>query len=551
MARSCPSYILPPPPPDLSSLHHRRPKRATDLTCATTYVQNPPLAAVPPLPRPFACFVSHSSAPAPPSATRPSSRPSDMVVGSNGRRLSNSADGTELPITSRIPHRYPSAARQVTDVTCTATFLILLPPIMSRRRRWRSVMCEKAQRWRTKHSIKIHTTYIPKSMREHDADDVSYSVEDFIDDRAVETDNDEDDAPDDDEDSSEAQLRRLDEQDFDMRAILGGHDERLRADPEEPYRIPEHLVQLSGAETPARGEDDYPSDIQMHSRPTSPAPSWTPQPMSRAATPAYVPATTPAQQPAVLPDPDPVTAPSQLRQRTPLFLPVPVPQRHSFRILRPTSVARHDALPAPLFLPDSRGPTPFMDDLTSYPPSSSSRPMTSRPPSPAPAPPPSKRRRVDSPPRSRSPPTAARISTTKRAVLDFFDTAAGDSDEDIPERMKTMKKRPYPTPVSFIDDDVPEDGLPNARPVFDEDSDDLHEASDEKIQQLVTHYEQNAGRYARDTMRERGHRSSGEKVEPDEIVAHIAGVVKSGENATVLPGDWIRLTGAPNRGALA
>ncbi|KAJ7469267.1 hypothetical protein B0H11DRAFT_1920502 [Mycena galericulata] len=477
-----------------------------------------------------------------------------MVVGSNGRRLSNSADGTELPITSRIPHRYPSAARQVTDVTCTATFLILLPPIMSRRRRWRSVMCEKAQRWRTKHSIKIHTTYIPKSMREHDADDVSYSVEDFIDDRAVETDNDKDDAPDDDEDSSEAQLRRLDEQDFDMRAILGGHDERLRADPEEPYRIPEHLVQLSGAETPARGEDDYPSDIQMHSRPTSPAPSWTPQPMSRAATPAYVPATTPAQQPAVLPDPDPVTAPSQLRQRTPLFLPgsrsaTPF-EYFGPPLSRDTTPYPPFASSRPLFLPDSRGPTPFMDDLTSYPPSSSSRPMTSRPPSPAPDSPPSKRRRVDSPPRSRSPPTAARISTTKRAVLDFFDTAAGDSDEDIPEEDEDDEEETL-SDAGFIDDDVPEDGLPNARPVFDEDSDDLHEASDEKIQQLVTHYEQNAGRYARDTMRERGHRSSGEKVEPDEIVAHIAGVVKSGENATVLPGDWIRLTGAPNRGALA
>ncbi|KAJ7431133.1 hypothetical protein B0H11DRAFT_1942027 [Mycena galericulata] len=358
-------------------------------------------------------------------------------------------------------------------------------------------------------------------MREHDAGDVSYSVEDFIDDRAVETDNDEDDAPDDDEDSSEAQLRRLDEQDFDMRAIVDGHDERLCADPEKPYRIPEHLVQLSGAETPVRGEDDYHSDVQMHSRPTSPAPFWTLQPMSRAATPVYVPASPPAQQPTILPDP--VTAPSQLRQRTLLFLPV------------------------------SRSATPFTyngpplsRDSTPYPPFASSQPISPRRPSPAPESPPSKRRRVDSPPRSGSP-ASARFSVTKRAVLDFFDTAAGDSDEDEDDDEETMSD------AGFIDDDVPEDGLPNARPIFDDDSDDdLHEASDETIQQLVARYEQEAGKYARDAKRERAHRSSGEKVEPDEIVAHIAGVVKAGENATtVQPGDWIRLTGAPNRGALA
>ncbi|KAJ7507629.1 hypothetical protein B0H11DRAFT_1902712 [Mycena galericulata] len=295
-----------------------------------------------------------------------------MVVGSKERRVSNSADGTELPITSRIPVRYPRAARQVTDVTCTATFLILLPPTMSRR------------------------------------------VEDFIDDRAVETDNDEDDAPDDDEDSSEAQLRRLDEQDFDMRAIVDGHDERLCADLEEPYRIPEHLVQLSGAETP---------------------------PMSRAATPVYVPASPPAQQPTILPDP--VTAPSQLRQRTPLFLPA---SRSATPFTYNGPPLSRDSTPyppfassQPLFLPDSQRPTPFTynapplsRESTPYPPSSPSQPISPRCPSPAPESPPSKRRRVDSPPRSGSP-ASARFSVTKRAVLDFFDTAAGDSDEDAPE----------------------------------------------------------------------------------------------------------------------
>ncbi|KAJ7439183.1 hypothetical protein B0H11DRAFT_1934776 [Mycena galericulata] len=427
----------------------------------------------------------------PPPDHQDARRTCDMVVGSKERRVSNSTNGTELPIMSRITVRYLRAARQVTNVTCTATFLILLPPTMSHC----TTLAHKVPRNVVKSTYDLrYLRYMSGFMREHDTDGVYYSVQDFIDDRAFETDNEEDDAPDDDDESSEVQLRRLDEQDFDMPAILDGHNECLRVDPEEPYRIPEHLVQLSGAETPAHGEDDYQSDVKMHSRPTSPAPSWTPQPMSRAATPAYMPVTPSAAQPVILPDP--VTAPV-----TPFAY-------HGPPLLRDSTPYLPFASSQTLFLPHSRGPTPFMDDSTSYPPSSSLHPMAPRSPLPAPDSPPPKRRHVDSPPGS---PTAA-TSSTKRAVLQFFDTAAGDSDEDIPEEDEDDKEETLSdagiSVTGFIDDDVPEDGLPNARPIFDDDSDDdLHEASDEKIQQLVARYEKEAGKYARDAKRERGHRS--------------------------------------------
>ncbi|KAJ7444064.1 hypothetical protein B0H11DRAFT_1931234 [Mycena galericulata] len=366
--------------------------------------------------------------------------------GASSGRLSNSADGTELPITPRKPYRF-SESRAASHRCDMHSHLFALapahhvpPPPLSMRKS--ATLAHKVPVIVVKNTIRPMLRYMSRSMREHNPDDVSYSVQDFIDDRAFETDNEEDDAPEDDEDSSEAQLRRLDEQDFDMPAILDGHDERLRADAEEPYRIPEHLVQLSGAETPARGEDDYPSDdIQIHSRPTSPAPSWTAQPMSRGITPAYVPASPPAEQTTMFPDP--FTVSSQPRQRTPLFLPgsrsaTPFAY-HGPPFSRDSTPYWPFASSQPLFLPDSRRPTPFTDnapplsrDLTTCSPSSSSQPIAFRSPSPAPDSPPSKRRRVHSPPRSSSP-AISTTSSAKRAVLDFLDTAAGDSDEDAPE----------------------------------------------------------------------------------------------------------------------
>ncbi len=95
------------------------------------------------------------------------------------------------------------------------------------------------------------------------------------------------DSEDDDRDSYEAQARQMDQQDFRMNEILGGHEERLRGD--APYRIPTQYLQ-SGAATPSRGEDlDY--DATIASRATSPAPYLQPAPQSagsRAPTPAYI-----------------------------------------------------------------------------------------------------------------------------------------------------------------------------------------------------------------------------------------------------------------------
>jgi hypothetical protein len=131
------------------------------------------------------------------------------------------------------------------------------------------------------------------------------------------------DGSDDDDDSYEAQLRRQDREDFDMEVIDAGHEERLRSD--APYRIPTPLLQY-GAETPSRGDD---FDYNIPSRAPSPVPAWTApsQAVSRASTPLYLP-----------PEDDLFGDP-----QTPLFL----PERDQ----------------TPLFLPGSRGPTPYAFDL--------------------------------------------------------------------------------------------------------------------------------------------------------------------------------------------
>jgi hypothetical protein len=133
------------------------------------------------------------------------------------------------------------------------------------------------------------------------------------------------DGSDDDDDSYEAQLRRQDREDFDMEAIDAGHEDRLRSDAR--YTIPTPLLQ-SGAETPSRGDEFY-TDIP--SRPPSPVPAWTApaQSGSRASTPLYIP---PQDQDDAL-----------VGAQTPLFL----PERDQ----------------TPLFLPGSRGPTPYNFDF--------------------------------------------------------------------------------------------------------------------------------------------------------------------------------------------
>ncbi|KAJ6591798.1 hypothetical protein DFH09DRAFT_1073656 [Mycena vulgaris] len=119
----------------------------------------------------------------------------------------------------------------------------------------------------------------------------------------------EDNQYEDDEDSSDAQIRRADEADFNMSGILVDHDARALSP--APYRIPVRFLQ-SGAETPPRGEDWDPDTDIAPSRATSVIPTWlAPLPTgSRAPTPAYEPAEpTPSEgrracTPLFLPDPE-------------------------------------------------------------------------------------------------------------------------------------------------------------------------------------------------------------------------------------------------------
>ncbi|KAJ7114459.1 hypothetical protein C8R44DRAFT_740598 [Mycena epipterygia] len=116
----------------------------------------------------------------------------------------------------------------------------------------------------------------------------------YIDDSAQDADRDErpafDDNSDEDEDSAEAEARRQDARDFDLPSILATHEPRLRAS--APYRIPTTLLQ-AGAATPSRGEEIDMADLPP-SCPVSPAFGFGALPaqmqMSRAATPAYMPA---------------------------------------------------------------------------------------------------------------------------------------------------------------------------------------------------------------------------------------------------------------------
>ncbi|KAF8186615.1 hypothetical protein K438DRAFT_1765378 [Mycena galopus ATCC 62051] len=121
---------------------------------------------------------------------------------------------------------------------------------------------------------------------------------------------------DEDDDSYEAQVRRLDEQDFPMAEILGGHQDRLRTD--APYRIPAHMLE--------------------------PTPSG-----SRAPTPAYIPR--PPQTTACSPMPE-------FRPPIPHEAFLPPPQLQGSRAPTPQhtepAFSREQTL---LFLPESRGPT--------------------------------------------------------------------------------------------------------------------------------------------------------------------------------------------------
>ncbi|KAJ6521812.1 hypothetical protein DFH09DRAFT_1097503 [Mycena vulgaris] len=237
-------------------------------------------------------------------------------------------------------------------------------------------------------------TYYPALAGTHDmrkADMLLLSAHNpYIDDRAeVRRSHDEDDLYEDDEDSSEAQIRRADEADFNMSGILADHDARVRST--TPYHIPAHFLQ-SGAETPARGKD-WDSDTDTPpSRATSVMPTWVPPPPtgSRAPTPAYEPAE---------------STPSEARRAcTPLFLPDPESRG-----------------PTPFQLRDSRDFMPYVSprDALAIANSAHPRPASSSPP------PTAKRVRTASPPRDK-----ARAQRLYKKLAMYLDTTAADSDEE-------------------------------------------------------------------------------------------------------------------------
>ncbi|KAJ6534284.1 hypothetical protein B0H19DRAFT_1272001 [Mycena capillaripes] len=90
----------------------------------------------------------------------------------------------------------------------------------------------------------------------------------FIDDRA-ESDPRGDDSTDEDDESTDALLRREDRKRYNMPAIEAGHVARLRT--AAPYRIPTEFLEGGGAATPACNDNEFPD---MPSRATSPVAAW-------------------------------------------------------------------------------------------------------------------------------------------------------------------------------------------------------------------------------------------------------------------------------------
>ncbi|KAJ7863415.1 hypothetical protein B0H13DRAFT_2354180 [Mycena leptocephala] len=284
------------------------------------------------------------------------------------------------------------------------------------------------------------------------------------------------DASDDDDDSYEAQLRRQDREDFDMEAIDAGHEDRLRSDAR--YMIPTPLLQ-SGAETPSRGDDFY-TDIP--SRPPSPVPAWTApaQSGSRASTPLYIPpqdqddALVGAQTPLFLPE----------RDQTPLFLPGsrgPTPYAFDFRGETPT------------FFPTLVGPiprrqeTPLFEGLRLPPPqrdftpvSPVTSPAPSRPTSPEP---PAKKRRVES--------GDADDSPHRRRLRRFLDVSAEDSDENEEEEEEEEDEETL-SDKEFLDDEPVHDHRQGWRPVFPEE-----EETEDDLRALAAAYEDAGREYRR------------------------------------------------------
>ncbi|KAJ7105664.1 hypothetical protein C8R44DRAFT_745815 [Mycena epipterygia] len=323
----------------------------------------------------------------------------------------------------------------------------------------------------------------------------------YIDDSAQDADRDErsdslaaafdDDASDEDEDSAEAEARRQDARDFDLPSILATHEPRLRAS--APYRIPTALLQ-AGAATPSRGEEIDMGDLPP-SRPVSPAFGFgaplAQMQMSRAATPAYTPA------------PDALLSIPDSRGATP----TPDPQR----ALSSDPDVRAGT---PLFLPGSRGPTPYQYDFrTPTPFSGGAFPERRAGPSSLP---PAKRRRIAS---SSPPPLPV------KDVAGFFDTAAEDSEEDNGEEEGEDEDEETLSDLEFIDNEPRHDDEgPPMHLLAD------HDAEDEEDLHAV------AASYDRD------------------VTSQLATLVRTRRAPLIEPmlvGGWIQFTTGTNKGRIA
>ncbi|KAJ6532206.1 hypothetical protein DFH09DRAFT_1326151 [Mycena vulgaris] len=295
----------------------------------------------------------------------------------------------------------------------------------------------------------------------------------YLDDRAdVQRSPDQEDQYEDDEDSSEAQIRCADEEDFDMRGILAEHDARVLSD--DPYRIPERFLQ-SGAETPMM-------------------PTWRPPPQagSRAPTPAY--------NPPAHPSPESMAAGAR-RSRTPLFLPDP-----------------DLGGPTPFQPRDSRDFTPYVSPLEARELIASSSSGHRRPASSSPLPA-AKRVRTASPLRDE-----ARAQRVYRKIAKYFDTIASDSDED-PEEAEDEDEEIRDSDLEFIDDTPPQI---HDLPLFHDatDDDDEQEADAKHLQEIAAHFESQAHNYSASAAQEPGISRLSHSAPPKDDAA-LAAVVSS------------------------
>ncbi|KAJ7476800.1 hypothetical protein FB451DRAFT_1173657 [Mycena latifolia] len=258
---------------------------------------------------------------------------------------------------------------------------------------------------------------------------MSRSRNPYIDDRAAVDHAAEDEAShsgDNDPDATEAQIRQQDERDFQMSDIRRGHQSHLVAD--APYRIPPDLLasgaatarpaqaSASGTRTPLFGCDS--GTPTMHDPPpfshgqTSSVFS-APQASSSRNPPLFIPDSR---------DPTPYSYPGHL---TPMS---PAP----FSPLRPSAPQASSSRNPPLFIPGSRDATPYMypGHLTSMSTAPFSRDPTPSMPSAASAQQSHSRgSSPDSSPSAKRPRLEEKGKASTHAVTQFLDLAASDSED--------------------------------------------------------------------------------------------------------------------------